>query len=79
MLIRGRTLIRGWCVFECGRPKVRCFYTRHLLGGIRAKTKYFIEISVMSEISEHLLQPKVSIAKKKAFRFALAIKKLVSV
>ena len=79
MLIRGRTLIRGWCVFECGRPKVRCFYTRHLLGGIRAKTKYFIEISVMSEISDHLLQTKVSITKKKAFRFALTIKKLVSV
>ena len=49
-----------------------------LLGGIRAKTKYFIEISVMSKISEHLLQAKVSIAKKKAFRFALEIKNLVS-
>ena len=50
-----------------------------LLGGKGAKTKYFIEISVMSKISEYLLQPKVSIAKKKAFRFALETKNLVSV
>ena len=79
MLIRGRALIRGWCVFQCGRPKVLYLKTRHLLGGIRAITKYFLEISVMSNISEHLLQSKVSIAKKKAFPFALIIKKMVSV
>ena len=54
------------------------FKSRHLLGGIRVKIKDLLEISVFSEISKHLFQPKFSIAYNPN-SFALKIKKLVPI
>ena len=54
--------LEGGAHFNVDTQSCGAFKTRHLLGGIKVKIKYFIEISVISEISEHFFHPKLSIA-----------------